>query len=87
MYKRQPVTNGPASGEFAGVSPLAKTTGTPTVMIGGQPATVQFSGLTPGLPGLYQVNAYVPTNIPAGTATISLTINNVTTKASTLPVK
>jgi hypothetical protein len=32
------------------------------------------------------VNAIVPTGISAGAATISLTINGATTKASTLPV-
>jgi len=72
--------------EFASTTVLAPTTTTPQVTIGGQPATVQFSGLTPGLPGLYQVNVYVPTGISAGTAPISLTINGATTQASTLPV-
>jgi uncharacterized protein (TIGR03437 family) len=81
-----PVTGGPKSGEFASASALATTTTTPQVTIGGQPATVQFSGLTPGLPGLYQVNVYVPTGISAGTVPISLTINGATTQASTLPV-
>ena len=81
-----PVTGGPASGEFASGTTLATTKTTPQVTIGGQPATVQFSGLTPGLPGLYQVNVFVPTGISAGTVPISLTINGATTRASTLPV-
>jgi uncharacterized protein (TIGR03437 family) len=81
-----PVTGGPASGEFASTAVLTHTTATPQVTIGGQPATVQFSGLTPGLPGLYQVNVFVPTGISTGTVPISLTINGATTKASTLPV-
>jgi minor extracellular serine protease Vpr len=81
-----PVTGGPASGEFASAAPLATTKTTPQVTIGGQPATVQFSGLTPGLPGLYQVNVFVPTGISAGTVPISLTIAGATTRASTLPV-
>ena len=81
-----PVTGGPASGEFASSTVLIHTKDFPTVSIGGQPAEVRFSGLTPGLPGLYQVNAVVPTGIAPGTVPISLTISGVTTKASTLPV-
>ena len=81
-----PVNGGPASGEFASATTLATTKGTPTVMIGGQQATVQFSGLAPNFSGLYQVNAIVPDGISAGTVPISLTINGATTKASTLPV-
>lgn len=46
--------------------PLYHTVGTPTVMIGGQQATVIFSGLGPGFAGLYQVDVQIPTNIPAG---------------------
>jgi uncharacterized protein (TIGR03437 family) len=83
-----PVTNGPASGEFASLTALTYTKAQDTaVTIGGQPATVQFSGLAPGFPGLYQVNAYVPTGISAGTVPISLTIAGATTtKPLTLPV-
>jgi uncharacterized protein (TIGR03437 family) len=81
-----PLNDGPASGELASATKLATTKGTPAVTIGGQPATVQFSGLAPGLSGLYQVNAIVPAGISAGTVPISLTINGATTKASTLPV-
>jgi uncharacterized protein (TIGR03437 family) len=81
-----PVNGGPASGEYASGTTLAHTKVDPTVSIGGQPATVLFSGLAPGFPGLYQVNAVVPTGISAGAATISLSIGGATTKASTLPV-
>ena len=79
-----PVNGGPASGEL--VSASVTTKATPAVTIGGQQATVQFSGLAPGFSGLYQVNAIVPDGISAGTVPISLTINGATTKASTLPV-
>ena len=81
-----PVTGGPASGEFASSTVLTPTIATPTVTIGGAQAQVLFSGLAPGFPGLYQVNAIVPTSISAGTATISLSIAGATTQASTLPV-
>jgi uncharacterized protein (TIGR03437 family) len=81
-----PVTDGPASGEFASTTKLTNTTGTAKVTIGGTDAQVLFNGLAPGFPGLYQVNAIVPAGISAGTVQISVTINGATTKASTLPV-
>ena len=82
-----PVTNGPASGEFASTTVLTYTKAKDAaVTIGGQPAQVLFSGLAPGFPGLYQVNAVVPTGISAGTVPITLTIAGATAKALTLPV-
>jgi uncharacterized protein (TIGR03437 family) len=82
-----PVTNGPASGEFASSTALTYTKAQDTaVTIGGQPAQVLFTGLAPSFPGLYQVNAIVPAGISAGTVPISLTIAGVTTKPLTLPV-
>jgi uncharacterized protein (TIGR03437 family) len=49
----------------------------PEVTIGGVPAIVEYSGLAPGYLGLYQVNAQVPMEIPAGEQPLSLTINGV----------
>lgn len=46
-------------GTAAPASPLTRTLSQPTVFIGGQPALVFFSGLAPGLVGVYQVNALV----------------------------
>jgi uncharacterized protein (TIGR03437 family) len=62
------VTNQPASGATAPSDPLAETTTLPGITIGGAPAKVQFSGLTPGPVGLYQVNAEVPTAASRGVA-------------------
>lgn len=42
-----------------------------SVTIGGQPAQVFFAGLTPGLTGLYQINAIVPAGVtPDSNATV-----------------
>lgn len=38
----------------------------PQVTIGGKASSVAFSGLTPGLVGVYQINAVVPAGVSAG---------------------
>jgi uncharacterized protein (TIGR03437 family) len=43
--------------------PPATLRAQPTLRIANQPAPLQFSGLAPGLVGVYQVNAAIPTNI------------------------
>jgi len=84
-----PVTNQPASGDPAPGAPnLAVTTFTPVVTIGGQTAPVTFSGLSPGAPGLYQVNVTVPSNITAGSSVpITIAVGSQTSKAATIPVQ
>ena len=62
-----PVTNQPATGAPASGA-LSTTTIQPLVKIGGAVADVQFSGLTPGFVGLYQVNAKVPGGATKGSA-------------------
>ena len=55
-----PVADGvPAQGVSSTVNPV-------TMTIGGLNTTVLFAGLTPGFPGLYQVNALVPAGVAAG---------------------
>ena len=54
-------TVAPASG-----NPLYMTVATPTVSIGGVPATVLFSGVAPGFAGLYQVDVQIPASVAAG---------------------
>jgi uncharacterized protein (TIGR03437 family) len=56
------------SGEAAPASPLAKVATPVTVMIGGQPAAVQYAGLTPGYAGLYQVNVQIPSGVTPGSS-------------------
>lgn len=54
-------------------TPLAQTVEKVTVTVGGKAAEVLFSGLTPGFTGLYQVNAILAADTPAGPA-VPLTI-------------
>ena len=82
-----PLDNQPASGEPAPALPLATTKNTPKVNIGGQDAQILFSGLAPGFPGLYQINAVVPAGIAVGSAPMTVTIGGQTSKTSGLPVQ
>lgn len=50
-----PIVDGAAPG-----STLNNTTSTPQAYISGVPATVQFSGLNPSSPGLWQINVFIP---------------------------
>jgi minor extracellular serine protease Vpr len=85
-----PVASGtqPASGQPSpGTPSLATTPTTPVVTIGGQPATVLFSGLAPLAVGLYQVNVEVPTGIVSGNEPVVLTIGSVISNTAILPVQ
>jgi uncharacterized protein (TIGR03437 family) len=55
-----PIADGAASSDK-----LRNTVVKPVVTIGGQPAQVAFSGLTPQFPGVYQLNVVVP-SVTAG---------------------
>lgn len=55
-------------GEPAPFGPFALTPAPPDVTIGGRPAAVLFSGLAPGLPGVWQINARIPQDAPEGAA-------------------
>jgi uncharacterized protein (TIGR03437 family) len=83
-----PVSNQPATGAPAPSNPPAQTTTTPTVTIGGAPATVQFSGLAPGTVGLYQVNVLVPQNVAYSIAVpVVISIGNVQSNTVTMAVQ
>lgn len=56
----------PKDGEAASGNPLSVTTTKPVVTVGGVAAPVLFSGLTPGLAGLWQLNVQLPSTIPSG---------------------
>jgi uncharacterized protein (TIGR03437 family) len=82
-----PVSNPPAPGKPASGNPLSMTLTTPKVTIGGQPATVSFSGLSPGFVGLYQVNAQIPADAPGGSAvTVKLSIGGSESNTVTIAI-
>ena len=69
-----PLSTPQSSGEPASSTDLVYTNSTPTVTIGGSSAPSFFSGLTPGIVGLYQVNVSVPADTPTGTQPLKLSI-------------
>jgi uncharacterized protein (TIGR03437 family) len=82
------VTNQPASGAAAPLSPLAFSVTLPTVSIGGAQAIVSYSGLAPSLVGLYQVNAIVPAGIAPGNAVaVVLSIGGLASNTVTIAVQ
>ncbi len=77
-----------APGAAAPASPAAKTNDQPQVTIGGQTSTVAFSGLTPGLVGVYQINAVVPAGVTAGDQVpVVINISGQISPAVTIAVK
>ena len=82
------VTNPPADNTPAPVDPLASTIVQPTVTIGGQNATVLYSGLTPGLIALYQINVLIPSGAPSGNAVpVVVTIGGVVSNTVTIAIQ
>ena len=79
-----------APGATAGSTP-ANTTTTPTVYLTdqdgnfGTPA-ITFSGLAPGLTGLYQINFTIPTGLVAGDATLEVVGPDSDTLEALLPL-
>jgi hypothetical protein len=70
------------------IQPTRRDIGKPSIPVGGAPARVICSGLTPGSAGLYQVNAEVPDRVPKGPAmSLSLTIGGAASKTVTVAVK
>lgn len=77
----------PTSGAPTPASPIYSTASTPIVTVGGVPATVAFSGLTPGLVGLWQLNVTIPANAPVGNAVpVVIRLNRRITNQTTIAV-
>ena len=77
------------SGQSAPSAPLSRTIATPVVLIGGVAATrIDFSGLTPGTAGGYQVNAQIPAGAPTGNAVpLQIQIGSRTSNTVTIAIR
>jgi uncharacterized protein (TIGR03437 family) len=74
----------PADGAAAPISTIYQTVDNVAATVGGVPALVVFSGLTPSLVGLYQVNILLPTGAPTGNAVpLILTVTDPSTGKTT----
>jgi len=68
--------------------PLSQTVNPATLTIGGIAARVDFAGLTPGYPDLYQVNTVVPAGVTPGTdVPVVLTIAGQSSPPVTIAVQ
>jgi uncharacterized protein (TIGR03437 family) len=68
-------------------SGLSTTNVTPTIIVGGTSANIAYSGLAPGLVGLYQINFTVPPSTASGSIEVIVTANGVASNPAKLPVK
>jgi len=80
------VTSPPATGSAAEAA--NETLVTPTVLVGGVPAPVLYSGLAPGFVGAYQVNVLTPAHAPAGIAVpVTISMGGSTSNIATIAVQ
>jgi len=70
-----------AAGAVPPTSPLSRVSGDVGAFIGGVAAMVQFAGLAPGSPGVYQVNIMVPATAPSGVQPLQIYSSGVPTQA------
>jgi len=85
-----PVTNPPVDGQPALANPLSWTVTIPQVTIGtgGVPVPAAFSGLSPGLVALYQVNVQVPAGSQTGDAVpITIQMGDVSSNTAYIAVQ
>jgi uncharacterized protein (TIGR03437 family) len=77
------VASAPKTGDAAPSTPPAATVASVHVTIGGVDCGVQYSGLAPGLVGVYQVNFQVTPGVPSGSVDLVVSTGG----ASSPPVK
>jgi uncharacterized protein (TIGR03437 family) len=81
-----PVTPSIADGAATPSTGLVQPTSSISVTIGGQPATVLGSALTPGFVSLLQVNVTVPSGLAAGSYPMVITIGGHTSNSATVSI-
>ena len=81
-----PQTNTAAGG--SATEPLNRTMYIPQVLIGGVPGQVDFSGVAPGLPGIYQLNVTPSSTTPPVDNTLAVTFAfNISPTVAASPVQ
>lgn len=75
-------TDSPIKSGNASSDALRRTTTLPSVLVGGIPAQVAFSGLSPQFPAVNQLNIVLPVGVPAGSAVpLQISLGGITTTA------
>jgi uncharacterized protein (TIGR03437 family) len=69
------------------LAPLFSTTNPVTITIGGKQQTAEFAGLAPGFASLYQINAVVPSGLPSGNATVTVSASGQQSAPVTISVQ
>jgi uncharacterized protein (TIGR03437 family) len=78
-----PVSPPLSDGHAGSDGQLHKNTTPPTILFGGVPAQVDFSGASPQFPGVTQINVRVPANAPTGSnVSLQIQIGGLTTNSA-----
>jgi uncharacterized protein (TIGR03437 family) len=75
-----------ADGAPAPMTPLSRTLADTTATVGGINTSVSFSGATPTLAGLSQVNLVVPIGLGPGDHPVAITVGGVTSNSGTVSI-
>ena len=75
-----------ASGQPGPGAPFASTTISPVITVNNENTSFVFSGLIPGLVGVYQVNLLVPVDAPNGDLLLALSQDGFVSNSGILPV-
>lgn len=81
-----PLNRNLSDGYGAPSDPLAYTVDPFDVYAAGQKCKVFFSGLTPGLVGLYQLNIQLPSSLPSGNIDLKIISPYADSNVATLPI-